>query len=101
MPDNSFIAYVAPSDLHDGRINKVTPLGDTVTVEVAGESGRSISLVFRGVTDVQAVEPVGMILYALSEMRTTPPLRRFVFINWDEESSARLEILAEGLQVED
>jgi len=67
MPDNSLIMYMGPSDPHDGRINKVTPRGDTVTVEVAGESGRSISLVFRGVIDVQAVEPVGMMLYARTQ----------------------------------
>ena len=33
-------------------------------------------------------------LYALIERRETPPGRRFVFGNWDEEDDAFLEVVA-------
>jgi hypothetical protein len=35
-----------------------------------------------------------MMLYALAEVRAQEPLRRFVFVNWDEENDdARLEVV--------
>jgi hypothetical protein len=40
-----------------------------------------------------------MMLYALTEMSDDPPMRRFVFANWDEESDARLEVRAESMAV--
>jgi hypothetical protein len=36
-----------------------------------------------------------MLLYALSELRSTPPLRRFSFANWDDDDDAFLEVDAE------
>ncbi len=54
---------------------------------------------FSGVAEVRAVEPEGMMLYALSEMSCQPPLRRFVFANWDDESKAHLEVDAAGFAV--
>jgi hypothetical protein len=38
-----------------------------------------------------------MMVYALTEMPATPPLRRFVFVNWDEEDDASLEVVARDL----
>lgn len=38
-------------------------------------------------------------LYALSELRCEPPLRRFAFANWDDDSTAYLEVEAETVTV--
>ena len=42
-----------------------------------------------------------MMIYALSEMRTPPSTRRFVFANWDEDDKSFLEIEAESFSVTD
>ena len=33
-------------------------------------------------------------LYALAEMQVSPPFRRFVFANWDDDDPAFLEVEA-------
>ena len=38
-------------------------------------------------------------LYSLNEMSYPPPLRRFVFVNWEEEDSATLEVVAAGFSI--
>jgi hypothetical protein len=73
--------------------------GSDVRVEVAGASGRRYELVFMGVESLAAQQAEGMRVYALSEMRENPPVRRFVFANWDEEDDAALEVQATGLRV--
>jgi len=40
-----------------------------------------------------------MLLYALSEITCKPPLRRFVFANWDEDSKAHLEVDAASFSI--
>lgn len=35
-----------------------------------------------------------MVLYSISAMEKQPPFRKFVFVNWDEEDDASLEIIA-------
>jgi hypothetical protein len=40
-----------------------------------------------------------MLLDALSEMNCQPPLRRFVFANWNEEDDSVLEVDAETIDV--
>jgi hypothetical protein len=42
-----------------------------------------------------------MLLYSLTELRTDPPLRKFVFANWHEDDDAALEIEATILNVYD
>ena len=49
---------------------------------------------------VDADQAEGMLLYSLSEMKSPPPYRKFVFTNSDDDDSARLEIVARGLQRE-
>jgi hypothetical protein len=76
--------YVVDPDFHDGYIKRYT-------------------VTFEGVVWVEAHSPIGMMLYALSDVDSgTAPLRRYDFINWyydepDEiESKAYLRIMAHG-----
>jgi hypothetical protein len=52
---------------------------------------------FSGVELVKQNLAEGTLLYALSEMKTAPPLRHFVFANSDDDSEAFLEVFARGL----
>jgi hypothetical protein len=44
-------------------------------------------------------QPEGMLLYSLSEMRASPPLRKFVFANNEEDHPGYLSILATDFSV--
>ena len=92
MADSSFVGYVGDADFHDGSIVSVEQHVGTVTIRVRGASGKLFVVDFSGVAEVRAVEPEGMMLYALSEMSCQPPLRQFVFVNWDDDGKARLEV---------
>ena len=61
---------------------------------VRGGSGSRFEIGFSGVASITQHRAVGMMLYALAEMSADPPLRRFVFTNWDDEGDARLELVA-------
>ena len=60
--------------------------------------GPHFALRFYGVTQKDAINPEDMILYAVSEMRCDPPLRKFSFAN-SEDDEARLVITAAGFDV--
>jgi hypothetical protein len=74
---------------------------DVACVRVRGFSGREFAVEFRGVQAVRAKKPEGMMIYALSEIRAQPPLRKFVFANWDDDDESFLEIEAESFSVAD
>src|SRR6266496_4219230 len=99
MSDSAFIVYVGDAEFHDGCILAVEQLEGGIRVGVRGYSGKLFIVAFSGVHAVTANRPEGMVLYALSELRCEPPLRRFVFNNWDDEDNARLEIDAEDFTV--
>jgi hypothetical protein len=63
-------------------------------VIVQGGSGSQFEIGFSGVASITEDRAEGMMLYALAEMKAHPPLRRFVFTNWDDEGDARLELVA-------
>jgi hypothetical protein len=84
--------YVGDPDFHDGQVVTVARSGSDLQVEVRGASGRAYEVVFSGVESVTQRRPEGMLLYALTEMPSEPPLRRFVFANWDEQDEATLEV---------
>jgi hypothetical protein len=94
---DEFVAYVDDSDLHDGTVVAVSHDGTELRVEAVGGSGQRYEVFFIGVESVMQRRAEGMRLYALSEMRSKPPLRRFVFSNWDEEDDAALEVHAKDL----
>jgi hypothetical protein len=97
----SFIAYIEPEELHDATLLRFAQEDNRVTVYIQGQEGRSFVFEFLDVTGIHAISPEGMILYSLTEMKAEPPLRRFVFVNWDEEDKAALEIVAKDLRVID
>jgi hypothetical protein len=97
MSDSDFVAYVGPPELHDGYIVEVQRQNEKARVVIRGASGRLFAVEFCGVQSVKAHRAEGMLLYSLSEMKAAAPLRRFVFVNWDEEDDASLEIVAREL----
>ena len=101
MRDPSFVGYVKDADYHDATILSVEQTGDVVRVRVCGYDEKIFVSEFSGVQAVRATRPEGMMLYALSEMSSAPPLRRFVFTNWHDDDDAALEIDAETLRVYD
>lgn len=52
---------------------------------------------FRKVRSASITDVKGMRLYSLSEMSAAPPFRRFVFVDWDEESNRHLEVVAQKI----
>jgi hypothetical protein len=52
---------------------------------VEGYSGREHVVLFEEVQAVEMNQPEGMVLYSPSEMRASPPLRKFVFSNNEED----------------
>ena len=82
MQESKFVAYAGSYDLHDGQVREVVQSEDQVTVYVEGGIGHQIRLLFTGVSELKAIKPVGMVLYALCEMSAELPLRRFVFSSW-------------------
>ena len=99
MPISSFIGYVGPSDFHDGSILSVEQGESIARVRISGANGSEFLIECRGVHAVRARNPVGMLLYAVSEMRLEPPLRRFAFANFNADDTAFLEIDAETFMV--
>jgi hypothetical protein len=99
MVQQLFVRYVGDADFHDGSILAVEHRGSTAHVRVRGASGKIFAVAFDGVRAVRANEPEGMMLYALSEFRGEPPLRRFAFANWEDDSTAYLEVDAETVTV--
>jgi hypothetical protein len=99
MSDDQFIAYVGDPDFHDGHVLRVVREVDKACVVVRGASAREYAVEFRRVKTIKSNRPDGMMLYALVEMRGEPPIRRFVFANWDDEDDASLELEAEEFLV--
>ena len=99
MSSEEFVAYVGVPDIHDGTILRVSVDGKTAEVILEGYSSREHAVVFEGVQELEMNEPEGMLLYSLSEMRATPPFRKFVFTNNEEDSRKFLSILATGFRI--
>src|SRR6267154_2155628 len=100
MNDSAFVAYRGNADFYDGTLLDFHREGSIVRTQVRGASMKVYVVEFTGVRDVRANKPEGMVLYSLSELLGDAPLRRFVFVNSDEEDAASLEIDAEGLVVQ-
>jgi hypothetical protein len=92
MADSTFVGYVGAPDFHDGSIRSIEEHRDSVCVHVRGASGKLFRVDFNGVGSVISNRPAGMRLYALVESSVSPPFRRFIFANWDDESEAQLTI---------
>jgi hypothetical protein len=99
VPESTFVGYVGEPDFHDGYILTVDRVDDSVRVRIRGNSGKTYLVMFGSVVQVRANRPEGMLLYALSEFTSEPPIRRFVFANWDDENASVLEVDAERVEV--
>jgi hypothetical protein len=99
VPESSFVRYVGDPDFHDGSILDIERKNQSLIVRVRGFSGKVFLVEFGKVAGMKADRPEGMLLYALSEMNCQPPLRRFVFANWNEEDDSVLEVDAETIDV--
>ena len=94
-----FVQYVGPPDLHDAEVVDVEHRGDVARVTVRSYEGRRFVLEFSGVVTVEALRPVGMILYAVVEVAVPPPHRGFEFAAADEDAGSRLAIIGDGFVV--
>ena len=92
--DQAFVRYVGISDFHDATVMRVDITDKRVEVVVRAFDGHEYAAVFDGVDDVQQHAPEGMTLHSVSELRAKPPLRRFVFTNWEENDPRSLSIVA-------
>jgi hypothetical protein len=88
--------------VHDATIERLEHEGSTLRVRLRSEDGEVIGAEFRGVTQVRATAAEGMLLYALSELRSDGPQRRFVFLNWhepgEEGTERQLEVMADDVR---
>lgn len=100
MRSEEFIGYVGVPDIHDGTILRVFVDGSTAEVVLEGYSRGEHAILFEGVAEVEMNEPEGMLLYSLSEMRASSPLRKFVFTNNEEDSQKSLSVLATGFRIQ-
>lgn len=94
MADRAFIAYIGDRDFHDAYVRSFAHIGDQVQVTLETQNERRIQVHFSGVRKVVAVQPDGMMIYALSEMQGEAPYRYFIFLNWEEDDQATLEVEA-------
>ena len=92
------VAYRGDADLHDGTVLSVHVEGDEARVIVRGGSGSQFELRFSAVASLAQHRAEGMVLFAVAEMKADPPLRRFVFTNWDDGDDARLELVAREIE---
>jgi hypothetical protein len=87
--------------VHDATVERLEHEGSMLRVRMRGEEGEVISAEFRGVTQVLATAAEGMLLYAVAEMRSDGPQRRFVFANWydpgEEGIERQLEVMADDV----
>jgi hypothetical protein len=102
LVSGDFLHYIGPAELHDATIERLERDGAVLRVRIRSEDGRLlITAEFRGVTQVLATAAEGMLLYAVAEMRSDGPQRRFVFANWydpgEEGVERQLEILADAV----
>ena len=94
MNDPEFVGYIPEPDVHDGTILRVHQDGASAGVLVKASDGHLYPFKFEGVQSLKSFEAEGMMLYSLTEMTAVPPLRRFVFTNWDEEADGVLDLVA-------
>jgi hypothetical protein len=95
VEEAAFVGYLGARDFHDGSILTMERIDDLVRVRIRGAEEQLFVAEFTGVREVRSNRPEGMFLDALSEMRGQPPVRRFVFVNWEWDDDAFLEIDAE------
>ncbi|TXK85771.1 hypothetical protein [Paenibacillus sp. N3.4] len=95
MEEKKFIAYTGDYRVHDSKIEGILWENENLSVFLRSYKGEALVVRFYGVKTIHSNRPLGMMLYAISEMKCHDPLRKFIFGNWDERDDASLEIVAE------
>lgn len=97
---SDFIGHVGDPGIHDGVIIELRRAGANLVVRIETIDGALLDVEFSGVSAVDSHEPVGMMLYALSEFEHPGPSRRFAFGNWHEPdaSDAALSVIADAMR---
>ncbi|WP_426451962.1 hypothetical protein ACP26L_07760 [Paenibacillus sp. S-38] len=94
-----FLAYIGDYRIHDSNVESILWENTLLSVTLKGYEGERIVIKFNGVQTINSNRPLGMMLYALSEMRINGPYRKFLFANWRDEDDASLEVIAEDVEV--
>ena len=94
------LGYVGGPQFHDAVIVRVDDLGEDIRVVVKSENGGTFLASFTGAKSTSSNKPEGMMLYGMAELKSEAGLRRFVFVNWDGDDEAKLEISAAGYSIE-
>ncbi|SHJ97179.1 hypothetical protein SAMN02745163_02959 [Clostridium cavendishii DSM 21758] len=94
MDDKNFIRYIGDYRVHDSSIETILQNEDIIQVYLISNENEKIIVTFIDVKSMKSNRPEGMILYSISEMKEQPPFRKFIFVNWDEDNDASLEIIA-------
>src|SRR5215213_2968653 len=106
MTDQTFIRCVQESDVRDGIVFRVNYLRNIVRalfhtrivrVLLFTHDQRVFVITFRKVHSANINNAVGMRIYSLNEMSATPPFRRFVFVNHEQDSDRHLEVVAQEI----
>ncbi len=95
---------VGPPDLHDATVLEINArlaaVGEVEVIAQAYEGARYM-LAFRGVTSLVANSAAGMFLYGLVRYDLPEGGASYVFVNWDDDDPAKLEVVAQSLEAAD
>lgn len=106
MSEQRFIGYIQEPDVRDGVIIEgefksgfLRSVFDkrVVRVMVLTYDERLFVIEFRGVRSANVTNVKGMRLHSLKEMYATPPFRRFLFIDSEEENNRHIEVVAQEI----
>jgi hypothetical protein len=106
MSEQRFIGYIQEPDVRDGVIiatefksGFLRALFDkrVVLVIVLTCDERLFVITFRGVRSASITNVKGMRLHSLKEMYATPPFRRFLFVDSEEENNRDVEVVARDI----
>lgn len=103
MSEQEFIGYIQEPDVRDAVIIEaefksglLRSVFDkrVVRVMVLTYDDRLFVIAFRGVRSASITNVKGMRLHSLKEMYATPPFRRFLFVDSEEENNRYVEVVA-------
>jgi len=103
MSEHRFIGYIQEPDVRDGVIidakfksGFLRSVFDkrVVLAVVLTYDERLFVIDFRGVRSASINNVKGMRLHSLKEMYATPPFRRFLFVDSEEENNRYFEVVA-------